>query len=482
MLTLREGGSISGEVYDEQGKPIAGMFVQLTEMALFDIHFENTDGEGRFKAEHLQAGTYQVVAFPGKALGKAGSDQGAAFMSSMKMATADVREGEDTHVVLGAPPADPVQVVGRVTHAGQPYSGAMVSFVHEGKDVIARMKNVQVDAQGAFELRLDEPGRYAISVQRIRSSMGQQNTTEFLREIPKEKRYELVLEMPTGRISGKVLDPDGNPAQGERVTLQPRSALIGGTMWGGMYVEDKTDGSGAYDLEALRPGEYVLSAGGMSMGGIFGPDAAHGRDLRSDIRIAEGDWLRDVDFRLKKPAKVDVLVVGEDGQPIPKAAIFARDAGGNLLDRLSMVATDESGQAHYGGLAPGEYSFSSRMDVRASSEGARVKLSEGETKNVKLVLQGASILLVTVQDNQGQTLQAALSVLDAQGHEAGGMYGLNELMELFTKNGVDFNVSRVGPLPPGKYTVTARTADGKSGSKPVTLTGQPERKLTIRVE
>jgi len=40
----------------------------------------------------------------------------------------------------------------------------------------------------------------------------------------------------------------------------------------------------------------------------------------------------------------------------------------------------------------------------------------------------------------------------------------------------------VGPLPPGKYTVSARTADGKSGSKPVTLTGQPERKLTIRVE
>ncbi len=481
-LTLRDGGSISGEVYGEQGKPIAGMFVQVTEMANFDIHFENTDGEGRFKAEHLQAGTYQVVAFPGKALGTASSDQGAAFMKDMKMTTADVREGEDTHVVLGAPPVDPVLVVGRVTHAGQPYAGAMVSFVHEGKDVLSRMKNASVDAQGAFEVSLDEPGRYAISVQRISGAMGQQNTTEFLRDIPKERRCELLLEMPTGRISGKVLDPDGNPAAGERVTLHPRSALIGGTMWGGMYVEAKTDGSGTYDIQALRPGEYVLSAGGMSMGGIFGSGAAHGRELRSDIRIAEGDWLRDVDFRLKKPAKVDVLVVGEDDKPIPKAAIFARDAGGNLLDRLSMVATDEGGVAHYGGLAPGEYSFSSRMDVRASAEGARVKLSEGEAKNVKLVLQGASILLVTVQDTQGQTVQAAVSVLDAQGHEAGGMFGLNELMELFTKNGVDFTTSRIGPLPPGKYTVTAKTADGKAGTKPVSLTGQPERKLTVRVE
>jgi len=482
VLTLREGGSISGEVYDEQGKPIAGMFVQLTEMALFDIHFENTDGEGRFKSEHLQAGTYQVVAFPGKALGKAASDKGAALMGSMKMATADVREGEDTHVVLGAPPADPVQVVGRVTHAGQPYTDALVAFVHEGKDVIARMKNVPVDAQGAFEVRLDEPGRYAISVQRIRGGIGQQNTTEFLREIPKEKRFELVLEMPTGRISGKVLDPEGNAAKGERVTLHPRSPLIGGTMWGGMYVEAQTDGSGAYDIETLRPGEYVLAVGGMSMGGMFGADAAHGRELRTDLKVAEGDWLRDVDFRLRKPGKVDVLVVGEDNQPIPKAAIFARDANGFLLDRLSMVATDESGLAHYGGLAPGEYSFSSRMDVRASAEVARLKLGEGETKDVKLVLQSASILLVTVQDTKGQTLQAALSVLDAQGREAGGMFGLNELMEQFTKNGVDFNTSRIGPLPPGKYTVTARTADGKTGTKPVTLAGQPERKLTVRVE
>jgi hypothetical protein len=62
------------------------------------------------------------------------------------------------------------------------------------------------------------------------------------------------------------------------------------------------------------------------------------------------------------------------------------------------------------------------------------------------------------------------------------MFGLSELMEQFTKNGLDFTTSRIGPLPPGKYTVTARTGDGKTGTKPVTLTGQPERKLTIRVE
>jgi hypothetical protein len=147
-----------------------------------------------------------------------------------------------------------------------------------------------------------------------------------------------------------------------------------------------------------------------------------------------------------------------------------------------MVASDENGVAHYGGLAPGEFSFSSRMDVRASAEGARVKVGEGESKSVKLVLQGGSLLLVQVQDTEGKNVQAAISVLDSQGHEAGAMYGLKELMEQFSKNGLDFVTTRVGPLPPGKYTVSARTSDGKTGTKPVTLTGQPERKLTVRVE
>jgi hypothetical protein len=62
------------------------------------------------------------------------------------------------------------------------------------------------------------------------------------------------------------------------------------------------------------------------------------------------------------------------------------------------------------------------------------------------------------------------------------MYGLSELMDMLQKNGLDFATQRVGPLPPGKYSVTAKTADGKTGTKSVSLTGQPERKLTIRVE
>jgi hypothetical protein len=43
-------------------------------------------------------------------------------------------------------------------------------------------------------------------------------------------------------------------------------------------------------------------------------------------------------------------------------------------------------------------------------------------------------------------------------------------------------VQRVGPLPPGSYEVRAIAEDGRSAQRPLELTGQPERKLKLRLK
>jgi hypothetical protein len=68
----------------------------VTELAV-TRPFDNTSGEGRF-GWSTAAGQLPDRRLPAKALGRSGSDQGAAFMSSMKMTTAEVRD-EDTHVI-----------------------------------------------------------------------------------------------------------------------------------------------------------------------------------------------------------------------------------------------------------------------------------------------------------------------------------------------------------------------------------------------
>ena len=42
-------------------------------------------------------------------------------------------------------------------------------------------------------------------------------------------------------------------------------------------------------------------------------------------------------------------------------------------------------------------------------------------------------------------------------------------------------VQRVGPLPPGSYSVRAFTEDGRSTERDVSLSGRPERKVKLRL-
>jgi hypothetical protein len=493
-LVLREGGTLTGEVYAETGAPAAGMMVQANETKIFDQQMTFSDGRGQFEIEHLEPGAYQVIAMPTGA-DPSSSDGGSSsadrktsdgdqqsnmmdMVSKMKTAFVDIKDGEKTHVVLGAPPADPVHVFGRVTHSGAPYAGSMIAFVGEGKARLKAMKTTQVDKEGNYSVKLDEPGNYVVSVQKFQGT-GQQNVVEFSSSIPKDKEYKLDFALPTARISGRVLGPDGDPAPGTRVSLHPESALTAGTMWGGQYSESATDVDGRFDVQALRPGKYTLIVGGMMLGGLFGDDGALGRQVKSDVRLSEGEWMKDVDFRLKKSGVIDVEVVDDTGAPVSEAAVFARNKDGKLLDRFSLIATDSSGKCKYGGLEPGSYFLSARKTPVASPDSTAVRVEEGQHSSAKLVLQAGTVLVVEAFDSDSKAVKASISVQDEDGREVGGMLALSEIMKLFNEGGFSSTQQRVGPLPPGKYRVRATLADGKSQMKPVTLNGQPERSLAI---
>lgn len=482
VLTLREGGRLTGEVY-ENGKPGASMLVQVTLLKTYSQRAAFSDAAGRFDVPHLEAGSYQVVALHTGALEGAtdGADSNPAEMlSKMKMASADIKDGEVTHVVLGAPPKDPVHVHGRVMHAGAPYTGAMIVFMGESKDVLASMKSSGVAADGSYSVELESPGHYAVMVQRTSGKPGEQQNIEFSRTVPAVKDLELDFAMPTGRISGRVLGADGQPAAGASVTISPDHGVETGSLFGGQFSLSSTDAEGRYDLAALKPGSYSVSAGGSPFGGMLGDTSTHGRALRTRLRVTEGSWLKDIDFRLDKACSVTVTVVDDQDRPVTGANVFARDAEGQLVDAISMLATSPDGTAKYPGLAPGHYTFSARHEGRASGESSRVEVEAGSTKAVKLSLLAATVLVVRVVDKDDKPADAYLTVLDEKGREVASMTGLDEMTERFRGGGTSHAEQRVGPLPPGKYRVHAARADGKSCEKPVTLSGQAERTINLQ--
>jgi hypothetical protein len=286
--------------------------------------------------------------------------------------------------------------------------------------------------------------------------------------------------MPLGGIRGRILGPDGAPAAGARVTLNVDDGMRFGTFLGGNYVETAAGEDGRYELRYLRPGRYAVSAGGVTLGGAFGDSSGSGRAVRSGLKVAEGAWLDGVDFRLEPARELAGRVLGLDGSPVAGAAIFVRDDAGQLLDHFSFTTTDAAGRFVYRGVSEGSYSVQARKGESVSKPGDPVRVGDGREESAEVRLEEGTVLLVKVVDRSGTEFRARVSVVDDSGAEMCGMLTVEEVMQQFGK-GFSSTEQRVGPLPPGRYRVTARLDDGRTADRAVTLSGQTERRLTLRV-
>jgi hypothetical protein len=107
-------------------------------------------------------------------------------------------------------------------------------------------------------------------------------------------------------------------------------------------------------------------------------------------------------------------------------------------------------------------------------------VSKGDASEIEVHVDAATMLNVTVEDEKGDSMRATIQVLDERGHEVAAMYSQSG-MESLLMEGIDSKKTRVGPLAPGKYEVRATAKDGRTSSKPVTLSGKEERSLRIKI-
>jgi uncharacterized GH25 family protein len=495
-LRLREGGLLTGEVFGKDGKPLASASV-MTNMTSDPIaqHWATSDAEGHFRIEHMSPGNWNVIHLPMGAhtkdsdgaaagAGSGGDDPQAdalAMFADMQMTTADMLDGKETHVVLGAPPKNPVHVHGRALLDGRGVANVLITFVADGGKGMDSMRFLTSGADGSYSVQLNQPGGYLASVQRAGTS-GQQQTHSTFIKVPEVEDFEHDIALPVGGISGVVRDAEGSPAPNVRVTLMEEGAVPNGSIFGEQFAEIATDERGAYELIWLEHGTYSVAVGGSAFGGLFGTSSdARGRQVRSGLELSEGEWMRNIDFKLREPGAIHGVVHGADGKPVAKAAIFVRDGQGRLLERLSMTQTDASGRFECGAIDPGDYSLFARTAAEVTSSTVATRVREKETSEIELRLASGTILIVTMTNDEGADVDCSVKVVDDAGHQVNGMMSLEEIMAAFSQGRFSTKEQRVGPLPPGKYLVTATTKDGKTVNKPVTLSGQPERKLTLKL-
>lgn len=483
-LTLKLGGTITGEILRPDGTPGSGYLVNGNNTADQSIINTSSGADGTFRFEHVPEGSWQVVGIDQSAdwsgITESGGVDMAAMMKDILIGQASVVDGETVHVILGSAPEDPVRVTGKVTQNEEPVEGAILSFFPEGAGIYERLKFTTVAGDGSYEVVLDQGGSYVISVQRPGATMMQQSTIEFSRRIPDAPEHKLDLELPLGRISGTVTDSSGQPAGGERVTLTVDGTARSDNLLGGQYAELMTGTDGTYDMNGLRPGTYRISAGGAPPFTGEGTNRL-GRVSVGGIALGEDQWKQGMDLSLPEPGSLEVTITDGQGTPLPGATLFVRDGGGRILEPLSMVASDGSGVAEYRGVAPGDYTLTARQGSLTSIETGVVRVKAGQATRAALVLEPGTVLWLSFTDSDRNPKAATVSVTDTDGREYSGMVGMADLQALYIEGEFSPAEHRLGPLPPGKYIVRAH-ADGLSAEKSVRLRGDDEKRLTVRLK
>jgi len=204
------------------------------------------------------------------------------------------------------------------------------TLVIEGEN---NRKEIQTDAQGRFTLTGLSPGKFKITLQlpdELTTYKAEQEITVADRGCA-AVNYSVV---DNGRLSGRVLDPDGQPVAGVLLALVEKDHADPKTNWGKLIRSEK---DGQFNFSALPPGQYLMAVNLSRYPQPNDPTDAYPRTYYpgvADVSKAEvitlgvGEDHRDVTFQLpirREPGVINGKVVWGDGTAVAKAGIGFRE-------------------------------------------------------------------------------------------------------------------------------------------------------------
>jgi large repetitive protein len=233
-------------------------------------------------------------------------------------------------------------------------------------------------------------------------------------------------------ITGLVNDPSNNPATGVTVTAT-----------GPVSLSTTTDGSGAYSLVGLAPGDYSLS---FHLNGYLDPAAI-------TVTVADfGTTVAAPNVALVAPSTVSGTVTDSSAAPVADAVVS--------IDGPSFAQTTTAGDGTYSftGLAAGDYTLTVSAPGFVDATAPVSITTAGDTVTQDVTLQKASKVDVFVADTHAVPVSGAAVTVTSVA-DGSTLTGSTDASGHVVIDG----------LVPGDYTVTS-TADGYFTAPPVPLT------------
>jgi hypothetical protein len=315
-------------------------------------------------------------------------------------------------LVHGQPAKSSIEGTVQNARNGEPIAGARVTLdantvaaTNVAVPANALVPVASTDGQGRFVLRDVDPGQYRLVVQSngfTRTEYGQKifpGKGTPIRLVAGEERKDISIALqPTGVISGRIFDSNGNPVPGVPVQLAQSVYDAQGQHFLNMRFTTVSNDRGEYRFYYITPGAYIVGAGVLSgdpssaiasfaaqqFGHVYYP-AVNNVDQATPVEIRPGAELNGIDMRVPSGSGSysirGRLIDSRTGAPPPSANFSLNYRSVSRGGVMGMVTSEfpydpKTGAFSYSRVSPGTYGVTATFQD-APAQGAAGARSVG---------------------------------------------------------------------------------------------------------
>lgn len=228
-------------------------------------------------------------------------------------------------------------ITGRVVDPqGKPLAGAQVWAVTRVKLTMERVVSARSDADGRFRLA-DLPDPYPVTVWAEAEGLARERCEDVRVVAGRDRDIGLLRLVPGTRMTGRIVDVNGEPIAGATAKLNLYRHVLGHTINSSQTDWTVTaDAGGHFETVPLPAGEAAFTWGA--------PGKVRTRSGR--LAVPGTDRMDLGDITLPEEVPIRGRIVDQHGGPAPGVEVFAD------YDYDNMVQTDAEGRFTLGGVGP----------------------------------------------------------------------------------------------------------------------------------